>query len=266
MPPFTEREFDLHWQRAATEPIPPAKKYAAFGFLKPLLDELAARPDMHILDAGCGDGVHLAVLAEHGGRQCEATGVDLSQAALDAAKARVAGDWRALRADVADMPLGEGTFDAAFAFGVLAYTEDPAHSFAELCRVVAPGGLIGVWFAPRRRGPLGWAFSAVRGLCRRLGPFLTRRVADLLVPILPLLPTRSKVSLANATWRQCREVVLVNIAPRTLHLLGEAEVERLFGSNGLSITWRDARNPITVWGRKPGAASGAPAASEPRVA
>jgi len=75
-------------------------------------------------------------------------------------------------------------------------------------------------------------------------------IADCIVPFLGLLPTRSKMSLANASWRQCREVVLVNIAPSQLYFPQEAEIEGWFAKNDVETVWRDDKAPVTLWGKK----------------
>ena len=152
-------------------------------------------------------------------------------------------------ADAACLPLADDALDAALSFGVIAYTEDPEKALREIVRVVRPGGLVGLWVAPSRRDLLGRAFSLVRATCRALGPRATSLLADAIVPLLSLLPTRSGVSLRNATWRQCREVVLVNIAPPTLWLPELEEVRRLVTDAGLVDLREDAAHPVTIWAR-----------------
>ena len=78
----------------------------------------------------------------------------------------------------------------------------------------------------------------------------TRLVADALVPVLGLLPTRSGLSLRNATWRQCREVILVNIAPRRLAFYDRDELAGWFETSAVEITAEDPDRPLTIWGRR----------------
>jgi SAM-dependent methyltransferase len=244
--------FEQHWSRNAAAEIPHCKLTGAREFLAPLLAELGDRRDpLELLDVGCGDGVHLAALRDDLGSRARMVGVDLSSTALDAARRHAPDRFTGVQADAQSLPFDDRTFDAAFAFGVLAYTANPPQALAEMCRVVKPGGLVGVWFYPRRGGVLGWAFRTVREVCRRLGPRGAARIADLLVPLLPLLPTRSGISLASASWRQCREVVLVNIAPPQLYFPDEEEIERMFAAAGVEVVHRDPAQPITIWGRKP---------------
>ncbi|MDQ2105342.1 class I SAM-dependent methyltransferase [Azospirillum isscasi] len=247
--PAWDRAFDRHWEGNRDASPAPAKERAARRFLTPLRTE-AGGPPLRVLDAGCGDGVHVAVLKDQG---WQIFGLDIAPAALTNARRRVGDGWTPIHGDVSALPFADATFDAAFSFGVLAYTPDPWAGLAELVRVTRPGGWIGVWFYPRRNDLPGRLLAAVRSVVVRLPPFLQARAADLIVPFLSVLPTISGVSLANATWRQCREVVLVNIAPDTLAFFSPAEVEaRMIGSGLVAIT-RDEGAPITLWGRVPDA-------------
>src|SRR5262249_41028055 len=95
MPPSARREFETHWQSNApgTE-LPAIKKQAAREFLSPLFEHLAEHPDAAILDAGCGDGVHLATIREAVVRQSGAwVALDISAAATAVAKIHGGGDW-----------------------------------------------------------------------------------------------------------------------------------------------------------------------------
>ena len=72
------------------------------GVTAPLLDAIAdflqPSPADVILDAGCGDGFHLAALAQKSG--CQAHGVDISLAAVDSAARRYPGhEWIVANAD-----------------------------------------------------------------------------------------------------------------------------------------------------------------------
>jgi SAM-dependent methyltransferase len=68
---------------------------------------LGLRPGDRVLDAACGFGRFSAALQQHG---CEVVGVDVSPAAVEAARERRPGPEYVVR----DMtqPLGLGTFDA----------------------------------------------------------------------------------------------------------------------------------------------------------
>jgi ubiquinone/menaquinone biosynthesis C-methylase UbiE len=93
-----------------------------------------------VLDVGCGAGTDLVRFARAGAR---ASGVDLSAAAIELARANVAqqgleADLR--EADAAHLPYPDETFDLVFAHGVVQYSADPARVIEECWRVLKPGG------------------------------------------------------------------------------------------------------------------------------
>ena len=87
-------------------------------------------------------------------------------------------------------------------------------------------------------------------LCKLTGSRGTRIIANFIVPLLMILPTRSKVSLFNATWKQCYEVVMVNINPEKFISFERTEARQWYAENDIKIIAEDEDNPITVWGRK----------------
>lgn len=233
--------FDAHWE-GFVEPIAVSKRTVAEEFLAPMLARISA--DARILDAGCGDGVHLAILGE----RCTGpvAGLDVSGAALAAAASRNT-EALLLQADMASIPLADGCCDAVFSFGAIAYTEHPSATIRELVRVLRPGGLLGFWMYPRPNGISGTLLGLVRTVCRWGGRWFTRRIADLLVPLLQWLPTRSRMHLGNASWVQCREVVLVNIAPVQLVFPTRGEIADWCANAGLDLEVEDTSSPVTLW-------------------
>ncbi|MFE2270777.1 class I SAM-dependent methyltransferase [Streptomyces lavendulae] len=126
--------------------------------------ELGVGPGDRVLDAGCGTGRALTPLRAAVGPSGTVLGVDLTERML--AAAREAGrdaDGTLLLADVARLPLRDGTLDAVFAAGLIAHLPDPAANLAELARVVRPGGRLALFH------PIGRAALAARH-CRELTP------------------------------------------------------------------------------------------------
>src|SRR5690606_17622079 len=101
-----------------------------------------------VLEVGCGVGaqtVHLAARSPG----AHLTAVDVSGESLAQARARVAAacpgarvDW--VRADVFDLPFGEGVFDHVFVCFVLEHLRDPEGALAAVRRVLRPGGTLTV--------------------------------------------------------------------------------------------------------------------------
>ena len=186
-----------------------------------------------------------------GNRRLRYTGTDISPVVIKQIRGlAVSSPSRFYVADAVKLPEKGTTYDIVFSFGVVAYTSNPQGCFGEMCRVCKPGGWVGVWVYPQRHGIGGLIFRLTRFLCGVVGDFWTRRIADLIVPFLGLLPTRSNLNLRNATWQQCREVVLVNIAPQQLSFFTHDEIASWFLENGIEIKYEDPLNPITIWGRK----------------
>lgn len=244
--------FENHWEKNKSEQIPASKKKVAFQFLAPLLNSPKTEKPLVILDAGCGDGVHLDVILENEiySKAKLAIGLDMAWSALYLSKQRHQSNYAYVKGDVGKLPFESNTFDYVFSFGVLAYTDIPFKSFGELYRVAKPGGKIGIWIYPKKEGITSALFSMVRNLCSLFGPKAIKQLANLIVPFLGILPTRSNISLKNATWKQCREIVLVNIAPKQLVFPTESEVENWFIKKNISIILKDDKSPITLWGEK----------------
>ncbi len=247
-----KNNFDHHWDDNFSEEIPVKKKIEAQSFLQPLFGYQKSHSSVLVLDAGCGDGVHIEVIARNADTLEGSffVGLDISMSALRALRRRGYTKCVFVQGDVGKLPFGNGQFDVVFSFGVLAYTDSPFFSFSELCRVTRTGGYIGIWVYPKSNGVGGTLFSLVRKACQVTGPIGCRLIADCIVPFLGFLPTRSKMNLTNASWRQCREVVLVNLAPSQLYFPQPSEIESWFAKNDVEVVWRYDKAPVTLWGKK----------------
>ena len=93
-----------------------------------------------VLDAGAGDGTVSIAVARAGGVP---VACDLSDVQLRRARDRVAG-LRAVRADVEHLPFADACFDAVVSSFGAVIAPDPGRTAAELFRVCAPGGLVGL--------------------------------------------------------------------------------------------------------------------------
>src|SRR5262245_12041179 len=89
------------------------------------------------LDAGCGTGIHISMVQALG---WAVVGVDVSADQLRVARGRIGPGNQLVHADAATLPFGNDAFDAGYATLIHTDVEDIAGVFAEIRRVVRPGG------------------------------------------------------------------------------------------------------------------------------
>ncbi len=125
------------------------------------------RPDMNILDVGCGPGTitaGFAVLAPQG----HVTGIDMGAEVLE--HARTSAEQQALTnitfqvGSVLELPFPDNTFDIVHAHQVIQHTTDQVKALQEMRRVTKDGGIVAVrdadmaamtWF-PNLKGLEEW--------------------------------------------------------------------------------------------------------------
>ena len=134
----TAQSFGYMWGRhaAAVEPMRSESPY----HLQLMRDTLDAPPCAGlILDAGCGDGMDLAMLALDS--SCEVVGVELSDGGIRTSLARTKGNDRAhvIQADLLKLPLASGMFDGSYSYGVVHHTPDPPRAVREIARTLKSG-------------------------------------------------------------------------------------------------------------------------------
>ena len=126
------------------------------------------REGMHVLDIGSGIGGPARYFAEvHG---CRVTGIDLTQEYVDVANTLthlcgLDGQVSFRQASAFSLPFTDDAFDAATLIHVGMNIADKAALFAEVRRVVRPGGLFGLYEVVRISGgtviyPTPWAACA----------------------------------------------------------------------------------------------------------
>jgi len=121
--------------------VPPPSLEAAekfFGFLD-------VKEGHHVLDIGCGTGLHCRLLTFLAGRSGLVTGIDYSDQMVQEAQRRVEGRKLPLkfeRGDANALQFADNTFDRIWCAAVLQHLADPSKAVAEMVRVLRPGGMV----------------------------------------------------------------------------------------------------------------------------
>jgi SAM-dependent methyltransferase len=148
-----------------------------------------------ILDAGCGEGIDLAMVALH--PACEVIGVELSSGGVATSLARTRGLPRAhvVQGNVLQLPLASETFDAAYSYGVVHHTPDPPQAVREIARTLKPGASL-LYYVYEDFADRSWTWrtaltlaNSVRVVTTRLPPRLLMRLCRLLSPVVYVLLT-----------------------------------------------------------------------------
>ena len=114
-------------------------RYRTLWFIHELIPFSEAK-DKDLLEIGCGNGADGVEFARHGARY---TGVDLTETAVEATRNHFAilgldGTFQTENAEQLSFP--DNSFDLVYSMGVLHHTPNPDRAFAQVHRVLRPGG------------------------------------------------------------------------------------------------------------------------------
>ncbi|WP_018869079.1 malonyl-ACP O-methyltransferase BioC [Thioalkalivibrio sp. ALgr3] len=225
------------------------------GRLLERLDLIRMQPE-RVIDLGCGIGESFDDLARRY-RSARLTGVDFAPAMLQRARRR--GRWlrrpRVLCADMEALPLADASQDLAISSAALQWCSSLDRAFAEVRRILAPGGLwMFTTFGPATLSELREAFAAVDGgAAAHVNAFIDMHdIGDALVRAGFADPVMDQETLTltypdlTRLMRDLRGVGVRNAlagrgrgltGPRRLVAVAEAYAER-FGVEGrLPATW-----------------------------
>ena len=150
---------------------------------------LAPSSGLRWIDVGCGNGAFTDTLVQRcAPRQVQ--GLDPSQAQLDFARSRLAGQAAEFRLGGAEsLPFADATFDAAVMALVIFFVPDPARGVAEMARVVAPGGSVSAYAWDILGG--GFPFAAIQQEMAAMG----------MPPLWPPSVEAARIDAMEALWK-----------------------------------------------------------------
>jgi ubiquinone/menaquinone biosynthesis C-methylase UbiE len=140
---------------------------AFFAQWAPILCQAAGvAPGHRVLDVACGTGIVTRTAADRVAADGRAVGVDLNDAMLTVAR-RIRTDIEFRRADAAQLPFADESFDTVLSQMALMFFPDRAAAVQEMVRVTTPGGTVAL-LVP---GPLAHqhAFARFVDLAERHG-------------------------------------------------------------------------------------------------
>ena len=195
-----------------------------------LLARVALRAGERVVDVACGTGLVSFAAAEAVGASGRVLGVDISGAMVEAAQRRAdalgLGHAEFARMDAEALDLGDAEFDVALCGLGLMYLPDPALAVRELCRVVRPGGRVGlaVW---GERARCGWA---------AVFPIVDAEVASDVCPLFFGLGT------GDALARLCGDAALARVELRRIETTlvyddGDAASDAAFVGGPVALAW-----------------------------
>jgi SAM-dependent methyltransferase len=118
----------------------PAAAIAPFAGVAAVSVTASLEPGDRVLDLGCGAGLDSLIAAERVRPTGEVLGIDFSAGMLARAASTGGGNVTWCRASAEALPLADGSVDVALVNGIFNLNPGRSRIFAELARVVRPGG------------------------------------------------------------------------------------------------------------------------------
>jgi MoaA/NifB/PqqE/SkfB family radical SAM enzyme/SAM-dependent methyltransferase len=137
----------VHYDEQMMSHIPPAYRFRGYGCGSPVLDA-DLKPGEQMVDLGCGSGVECFIAARMVGATGMVTGVDMLDPMLDLARTAAIevqqelgyNNLQFLRGFLESLPLPDNSQDLVVSNCVLNLSADKRSTFAEILRILKPGG------------------------------------------------------------------------------------------------------------------------------
>ncbi len=224
------RFWDSHWQLWQERKVINAWALRRFAVIRELVVSLPfTRPT--ILDLGCGPGFYTEQLGQLG----EVTGIDLSEHAIAAARARVP-HVRFLAGDVYELPLTARHFDIVVSQEVISHVQDQAGYVERAAYALKPGGYLILStdnkFVMDRLGSLPWPKFPPE----HIETFLDRRgLQALLAPTFDIVRMTTVIPVGNGGILRLVNSTKLNLALSRVLSLHRLEAFKERAGLGLSI-------------------------------
>jgi arsenite methyltransferase len=122
-------------------PAPSIESFAGVGYF---FDLAEIKEGEWVLDLGSGSGMDSFIASLKVGKTGKVVGVDMTDEQLDKAerlrKEHDFGNVEFVKSHIENLPFQDGNFDVAISNGVINLCSDKAKAFAEISRVLRPGG------------------------------------------------------------------------------------------------------------------------------
>jgi len=122
----------------------PSDATASFAGVANPLRVTALTPGATVVDIGCGAGMDLMLAADAVGPEGHAIGIDMTEAMANRARASAGtlcfGQVEVRAGDALEVPVDSASVDFVISNGVLNLAPDKRRAFAEVFRILKPGG------------------------------------------------------------------------------------------------------------------------------
>lgn len=254
--PTTSERWDDHWRLHDSTEVPNSKIVIAESILEPVFEALRNGDDVRLLDAGCGNGVHVEAIERFLESNPESSvrfsgfAIDLSPEAVEAAQRRIrSGRWSVSVQDTRTLDPELTSFDFVLSVGIICLCEDPQRAIDELVRVTKPGGMVGIYTnaTPSLIVRAGLGFARFVG--NHFGRVTRRAIAFTTAPVIGMLRPGSGVSRADGGLESSREIASSNLASPITRFYEIEDIRSWIRNSGAEIVTENPDNPFTAWCR-----------------
>jgi len=140
----TGKSFGFAWGKFGKDEVEKGWYKDSFSYIE-LLPGGLFKKGARCLDVGCGSGADLINMIKAKGM--DMVGIDINDS-VRVARDNMTGlglTPKILKADVYDLPFREGSFDAAYSFGVLHHLPEPEKAFGQIVRYVKKGSPVVIY-------------------------------------------------------------------------------------------------------------------------